>query len=205
MILNSNVRALHENLPSTSTMPDLRSGSDLLASATPEEQTAFLGWVVMGGRGAGKTRAGAEWIRSIVEGPMPMDAGRAKRVALVAETYDQARDVMIFGDSGIMACTPLDRRPKWSSTKRRLEWLNGAVAEVYSASSPEALRGPQFDAVWVDELAKWQKGQEAWDMLQFGLRLGDDPRQIVTTTPRLDRCDLGADGGEPGVSGELVS
>lgn len=141
-------------------------------------------WVVMGGRGAGKTRAGAEWVRSMVGGAMPLDEGRAKRVALIGETYDQVRDVMIFGDSGIMACTPPDRRPKWSATKRRLEWPNGAVAEAHSASSPEALRGPQFDAAWVDELAKWKQGQEAWDMLQFGLRLGSAPQQVVTTTPR---------------------
>lgn len=141
-------------------------------------------WVVMGGRGAGKTRAGAEWVRSMVEGSMPMDAGRARRVALVGETYDQVRDVMIFGESGIMACTPADRRPKWNGSRRRLEWFNGAVAEAHSASSPEALRGPQFDAAWVDELAKWKQAQEAWDMLQFGLRLGDRPQQVVTTTPR---------------------
>ncbi len=148
----------------------------------PDED--WRSWVVMGGRGAGKTRAGSEWVRSMVEGAMPLDQGKARRVALVAETYDQARDVMIFGDSGILSCTPPDRRPNWSSTRRRLEWPNGAVAEVYSATSPEALRGPQFDAAWVDELAKWRQGQEAWDMLQFGLRLGDSPQQVVTTTPR---------------------
>jgi hypothetical protein len=109
-------------------------------------------WVVMGGRGAGKTRAGAEWVRSIVEGDMPMDQGRAKRVALVGETFDQVRDIMVFGDSGIIACSPPDRRPHWNASKRRLEWVNGAIAEAHSASSPEALRGPQFDAAWVDEL-----------------------------------------------------
>nr|WP_159810069.1 terminase family protein [Litoreibacter roseus] len=141
-------------------------------------------WVIMGGRGAGKTRAGSEWVRSMVEGDMPMDPGRAKRVALVGETFDQVRDVMIFGDSGILACSPPDRRPKWEASRRRLVWANGAVAEAHSASSPEALRGPQFDAAWVDELAKWKKAEEAWDMLQFGLRLGERPQQVVTTTPR---------------------
>ncbi|MGY3437282.1 MULTISPECIES: DNA-packaging protein [unclassified Marinovum] len=141
-------------------------------------------WVALGGRGAGKTRAGAEWVRSMVEGARPRDVGRARRVALVGETYDQVRDVMIFGDSGILASSPPDRMPKWEASKRRLIWPNGAEAKAYSAHDPEALRGPQFDAAWVDELAKWQKGEETWDMLQFALRLGDDPRVCVTTTPR---------------------
>ena len=141
-------------------------------------------WVIMGGRGAGKTRAGAEWVRENVEGPRPTDPGRARRVALVGETQDQAREVMIFGESGLLACSPPDRRPKWESTRRRLVWPNGAVAEVYSASDPESLRGPQFDLAWADELAKWRRGGETWDMLQFALRAGDDPRQCVTTTPR---------------------
>ena len=141
-------------------------------------------WVIMGGRGAGKTRAGSEWVRAEVEGAMPLDAGRSRRVALVGETIDQVREVMIFGDSGILACSPPDRRPKWESTRKRLVWPNGAVAQVFSAHEPEGLRGPQFDAAWADELAKWKKAEEAWDMLQFGLRLGDNPRQVVTTTPR---------------------
>ncbi|WP_394196796.1 DNA-packaging protein [Litoreibacter albidus] len=141
-------------------------------------------WVIMGGRGAGKTRAGAEWVRMMVEGDMPLDAGRARRVALVGETFDQVRDVMIFGDSGIMACSPPDRRPEWQATRRRLVWPNGAVAEAHSASSPEHMRGPQFDAAWVDELAKWKKAREAYDQLQFALRLGDCPQQVITTTPR---------------------
>ena len=141
-------------------------------------------WVCLGGRGAGKTRAGAEWVRAQVEGARPNDAGRARRVALVAETYDQARDVMVFGDSGILACSPPDRLPQWEATKRRLVWPNGAIAQCFSASDPEALRGPQFDAAWCDELAKWPKAEEAWDMLQFALRLGAHPRQLITTTPR---------------------
>ncbi|MBU2935643.1 MULTISPECIES: DNA-packaging protein [Pacificibacter] len=141
-------------------------------------------WVIMGGRGAGKTRASSEWVRSMVEGARALEVGRAKRVALVGETYDQAREVMVFGDSGILACSPPDRRPKWIATRRALVWPNGAEAMVFSGNDPEALRGPQFDAAWVDELAKWKKPREAWDMLQFGLRLGDDPRQVVTTTPR---------------------
>ncbi|MDW4496822.1 terminase family protein [Sulfitobacter sp. D35] len=141
-------------------------------------------WLIMGGRGAGKTRAGAEWVRAQVEGAKPLDAGRARRVALVGETIDQVREVMIFGDSGILACSPPDRRPAWEAGRKRLVWPNGAVATVHSAHDPEGLRGPQFDAAWVDEMAKWKKAQEAWDMLQFALRLGEAPQVCVTTTPR---------------------
>ncbi len=141
-------------------------------------------WAIMGGRGAGKTRAGAEWVRAEVEGARPTDPGRAKRVALVGETVDQVREVMIFGESGLMACSPPDRRPEWEAGRKRLVWPNGAVAQVFSAHEPESLRGPQFDAAWVDELAKWKRAEETWDMLQFALRLGDNPRQVVTTTPK---------------------
>lgn len=141
-------------------------------------------WVILGGRGAGKTRAGAEWVRSMVEGGMPLDTGRARRVALIGETFDQVRDVMIFGDSGILTCSPPDRKPVWKAGERKLIWPNGAEAQAFSAHDPEGLRGPQFDAAWVDELAKWKKGQETWDMLQFALRLGEHPQVCVTTTPR---------------------
>ncbi|MFQ6549832.1 DNA-packaging protein [Aestuariibius sp. 2305UL40-4] len=141
-------------------------------------------WVILGGRGAGKTRAGAEWVRSVVEGARPTDPGRARRVALVGETVAQARDVMVFGESGILACSPPDRRPEWIAGRKMLVWPNGATAQVFSAHDPESLRGPQFDAAWCDELAKWKKAEAAWDMLQFGLRLGDNPQTCVTTTPR---------------------
>ncbi|PZX57159.1 DNA-packaging protein [Cereibacter changlensis] len=145
---------------------------------------AWKSWVIMGGRGAGKTRAGAEWVRAEVEGSAPLDPGRSRRVALVGETADQVREVMVFGESGILACSPPDRRPEWEAGRRRLVWPNGATAQVFSAHEPESLRGPQFDAAWADELAKWKKAEEAWDMLQFALRLGTHPRQVVTTTPR---------------------
>ncbi|WP_323006282.1 DNA-packaging protein [Pseudorhodobacter sp.] len=145
---------------------------------------AWKSWVIMGGRGAGKTRAGAEWVRAQVEGALPGDPGLASRVALVGETVDQVRDVMVFGDSGILACSPPDRRPKWEAGRERLVWDNGATAMVYSAHNPEKLRGPQFDAAWVDELAKWPNAQNTWDMLQFALRLGAHPQQVVTTTPK---------------------
>ncbi len=141
-------------------------------------------WVIMGGRGAGKTRAGAEWVRSQVEGARPLDQGPCRRIALVGETIDQVREVMIFGESGILACCPPDRRPVWQATRKRLIWPNGATAQAFSAHDPESLRGPQFDGAWVDEMAKWKKARATWDMLQFGLRLGDDPQVCVTTTPR---------------------
>ncbi len=141
-------------------------------------------WVIMGGRGAGKTRAGAEWVRAQVEGARPLDDGRCRRVALIGETLDQARDVMVFGESGILATSPPDRRPEWQATRRRLVWPNGATAQIFSAQDPESLRGPQFDCAWADEMAKWKKAGEAWDMMQFALRLGDNPQVCVTTTPR---------------------
>ena len=140
--------------------------------------------MLLGGRGSGKTRAGAEWVRRQVEGPTPLAAGRAHRVALLAETWEQAREVMVFGESGIAACSPPDRRPHFVSTRHKLVWPNGAEAHLFSASDPESLRGPQFDCAWSDELAKWRRGRDAWDMLQFGLRLGAHPQQVVTTTPR---------------------
>ncbi|WBU61821.1 DNA-packaging protein [Paracoccus albus] len=141
-------------------------------------------WVIMGGRGAGKTRAGSEWVRRKVEGAVPDAPGECARLALVGETFDQVREVMVFGDSGILACSPPDRRPVWEASRRRLVWPNGAVAMAFSAHEPEALRGPQFDAAWVDELAKWKKAEDVWDMLQFALRLGEHPQQVVTTTPK---------------------
>lgn len=144
----------------------------------------WVTWVILGGRGAGKTRAGSEWIRAEVEGGKPGDPGSCARAALIGETLDQAREVMVFGQSGILACTPPDRRPEWQATRRRLLWPNGATAQIFSASDPEALRGPQFDCAWCDELAKWTKGQDAWDMMRFALRLGKRPRALVTTSPR---------------------
>ncbi len=145
---------------------------------------AWKTWVIMGGRGAGKTRAGSEWVRAQVEGAGPGDPGRCRRVALVGETVDQVREVMVMGESGIIACSPPDRRPEWHMTRQQLIWPNGAVAQVFSAHDPEAMRGPQFDAAWADELGKWKKGAEAWDQLQFALRLGQNPQAVVTTTPR---------------------
>ena len=134
-------------------------------------------WLLLAGRGFGKTRTGAELVRSRVT------AQSARRVALVAPTAGDARDVMVEGESGILAISPQWNRPNWEPSRRRLTWPNGAIATFYSADEPERLRGPQHDAAWCDELANWRY-PETWDMLMFGLRLGTDPRVIVTTTPR---------------------
>jgi len=134
-------------------------------------------WLILAGRGFGKTRTGAEWVRSLAE------AGRARRIALVAETAADARDVMIEGESGLLACCPPWARPRYEPSKRRVTWPNGAVATSFSADDPDQLRGPQFDAAWVDEVAKWRY-EAAWDNLMLGLRLGADPRCVATTTPK---------------------
>ncbi len=141
-------------------------------------------WLLLGGRGAGKTRAGAEWIRAQALGLSPFAARAVGRIALVGETEHDAREVMIEGVSGLLAIHPRGERPAWTPTRRRLEWPNGAIAHAFSADDPESLRGPQFDVAWADELAKWRYADAAFDMLQFGLRLGERPRQVVTTTPR---------------------
>ena len=141
-------------------------------------------WLMLGGRGAGKTRAGAEWVRAQAAAAPPYATQRALHIALIGETAHDAREVMIEGPSGLLRHAPRGERPQWTSTRRRLEWPNGAVALTFSAEDPEQLRGPQFDAAWCDELAKWKQPDAVFDMLQFGLRLGARPRQLVTTTPR---------------------
>ncbi len=139
---------------------------------------------MLGGRGSGKTRAGAEWVRMLATGSWPYEKLGAQRIALVAETMADARDVMVEGESGLLAIHADHERPDYISSRRRLEWKNGAVAYLFSAEDPDSLRGHQFTAAWSDELAKWRYPQATWDMLQFALRLGARPRQIVTTTPR---------------------
>ncbi|HEX5933414.1 MAG TPA: terminase family protein [Pseudorhizobium sp.] len=138
-------------------------------------------WLVMGGRGSGKTRAGAEWVQALVSA----EGNRSGlRIALVAETLGEAREVMVDGVSGICRIARGRHRPEFEISRRRLVWRNGAVAQIFSSEDPESLRGPQFHYAWCDELAKWKHAEETFDMLQFGLRLGSDPRQLVTTTPR---------------------
>jgi hypothetical protein len=146
-------------------------------------------WVLLGGRGAGKTRAGAEWIREQVEW------GGRRRIALIGPTFHDVREVMIEGPSGLRALS--GRAPTWEAVRRRLVWPNGAEAHALSASDPESLRGPQFDAAWADELCAWDKPEETWALLSLGLRLGETPQAVVTTTPKPLRAfrrllDLGS-------------
>ena len=158
-------------------------------------------WLFMGGRGAGKTRAGAEWVNGLALGRSfaPDGAGApppCRRIALVAETMADAREVMLDGESGLLHLHA-GPRPTYEPSRRRVVWPNGAVAQLFSAEDPDALRGPQFEAAWCDEVGKWRRAEEVWDMLQFGLRLGANPRTLVTTTPRavpLVRALLGDEG-----------
>lgn len=135
-------------------------------------------WLLLAGRGFGKTRTGAEWVRGLVE------SGKYRRIALVAPTAADARDVMIEGQSGIMSISPKWDMPVYLPSSRKITWANGAEAHVYSADEPDRLRGPEHDAAWCDELAAWRYDQSAWDMLMFGLRVGRHPRTCITTTPR---------------------
>jgi phage terminase large subunit-like protein len=135
-------------------------------------------WAYIAGRGAGKTRAGAETIKSRVE------SGQCGRVGLIAPTQADARDVMVEGPSGLLEVCSNTERPIYQPTRRRVEWPNGAIAMLYSAEEPERLRGPQHNALWFDELAAMKDVQAAWDTAMLGLRLGRRPRAIVTTTPR---------------------
>ena len=132
-------------------------------------------WLLLGGRGAGKTRAGAEWVRQLAgQGVTP--------IALVSETMAEAEAVMVRGPSGIFSVHPIAERPVLRGAT--LRWPNGVEALLLPAAEPERFRGPQFAAAWCDEIGKWPTAEQAWDMLQFGLRLGDRPRQMATTTPR---------------------
>lgn len=157
---------------------------DQLPPAAAQGGGLWTTWLVLGGRGAGKTRAGAEWVRGLALGRAPFAPRPVGRIALVAETLGDVREVMVEGVSGLLSVHTAEERPRWVPSRRRLEWTNGAVAQGFSADDPESLRGPQFDAAWCDELAKWRRAEAAFDMLQFGLRLGDHPRQMITTTPR---------------------
>ena len=133
-------------------------------------------WLVMAGRGFGKTRTGAEWIRE--------SAQRFRFVNIVGATADDARDIMIEGESGIMAVCPPHQRPEYLPSKRRLDWPNGARTLIFTADEPDRLRGKQHERLWCDEVASWRYGTEAWDQAMFGLRLGPDPRCVATTTPK---------------------
>lgn len=138
----------------------------------------WMTWLVLAGRGFGKTRCGAEWVRDNVT------TKRAGSIALIAETQKDLEEVMCFGVSGIASVFPPHQKPKITKKPIKIEFHTGAIAHGYNATEPDQLRGPNFDLAWGDELAKWRYARETWDQLQFGLRLGNHPRQIITTTPR---------------------
>lgn len=146
---------------------------------------------MLGGRGAGKTFAGAGW--------MTDQAAKACRMALVGPTFHDVREVMIEGPSGLRAMAQAGNRVRWETSRRRLVWESGAAAYAFSAEDPDSLRGPQFHAAWADEFCAWPKAAETLAMLRFGLRLGRDPRLAVTTTPRPTRA-LRTLMAEPGVA-----
>ncbi len=135
-------------------------------------------WLILAGRGFGKTRTGSETVKSWVQ------SGLYKRIALIGDNFINARQIMIEGESGLLSCYPKKEAPKFLKSKNQLLWANGAIATLFSAASYENLRGPQFDAAWIDEFAKFKNAEQVWEQLSFGLRLGHQPRSIITTTPR---------------------
>ncbi len=144
----------------------------------PPEKDGWRLWLMMAGRGFGKTRAGAEWVHRL--------AGmRGQRIALVAASIDEARSVMVEGASGLLAVARRHRvTVKWEPSLKQLKWPSGSIAQLYSGDHADGLRGPEHGFAWCDELAKWRQAEEAWNNLQLGLRAGPRPRALVTTTPR---------------------
>jgi phage terminase large subunit-like protein len=138
----------------------------------------------MGGRGSGKTRSGTEWVRGLALGLFEPMFPQAKRIAIVGPTFAEVRMVMVEGESGLLAVHRFGPKPVFNPSTRRVTWPNGTVAELFSAEEPDSLRGPNFDAAWCDELAKWKKARDVWTNLQLALRLGNHPQAIITTTPR---------------------
>jgi len=135
-------------------------------------------WLILAGRGFGKTRTGAETIRHWIK------TNQARRIALIGDTQEDVRDIMIEGEGGLLAIHPPDDRPLYEPSKRRLTWKNGTIATAYSAENYEQLRGPQFDHAWIDEFAKFHEIEKVWQQIHFALRLGPHPRMVITTTPR---------------------
>lgn len=174
-------------LPASHAMPDeekshaVEDAYDWKTEARPEQREPegdWRLWLILAGRGFGKTRTGAETVHAWVE------SGRYKRIGLVGATESDIRHVMVEGCSGLLSVYPHDEAPRYEPSKRRIVWPNGAVAYLVSAERYEKLRGLQFDAIWVDELAKFRYPQETWDQVCLSLRLGQRPRVIVTTTPK---------------------
>jgi len=149
----------------------------LVPDRCPCHRGDWATWLILAGRGFGKTRVGAEtvrlWIRQGYD-----------RVNFIAATADDLRDTMVEGESGILSVCSKDERPRYRVSKRRLEWPNGAISLLFTAEEPERLRGKQSEKLWADEPASWRYDQDAWDMAQFGLRLGDNPQTVATTTPK---------------------
>jgi phage terminase large subunit-like protein len=145
----------------------------------PPEVEGWRTWLMMAGRGFGKTRAGSEWICRLAK------ARPGCRIALVGATIGDARSVMVEGVSGLLAIAKRHRqRIKWEPSLGKMTWANGSEAQLFSGDHADGLRGPEFDFAWCDELAKWREAQAAWDNLQFALRRGSRPRALVTTTPK---------------------
>ncbi len=144
----------------------------------PPEGEDWRIWLMMAGRGFGKTRAGAEWVRSLAE------AEGGIRIALVGATLEEARALMVEGESGLLNIGPAATRPRFEPSRRQLTWRSGAIAKLYSGENPEGLRGPEHHYAWCDELAKWSYAEESWDNLMLTMRGGELPRTLVTTTPR---------------------
>ncbi len=186
--LRSALRALHgAEIPTTAlSLPEVK---ELLQDwrlwaredQLPPEPLTWRNWLVLGGRGAGKTRAGAEWVRAKALGHW---GAAAQRLAIIGPSLLEARLVMIEGPSGLLSVHTNEERPDYQPSKRLITWPNGSTAQLFSADEPETLRGPQFEACWCDELGKWKHADEAWAMLQFALRLGEHPQCVITTTPR---------------------
>jgi len=135
-------------------------------------------WLVLAGRGFGKTRTGAEWVRAEAE------SGRRRRIALVGPTLRDVKKTMVEGEAGVIPISPPWFRPLFVKSELRLVWPNGVIADLYSAERPDRLRGPNHDAAWADELAAWKHLEETWDNLELTLRAGSDPKRVVTTTPK---------------------
>jgi phage terminase large subunit-like protein len=160
------------------TLHDFRNWSNGKQLEPPHEDWRL--WLILGGRGSGKSRTGAEWIKQRIR-----YANHPLRVALVGPSLQETRAVMVEGDSGLLSVHKFDDDPPaFLPTRREIIFPNGSIVQLFSADSPESLRGPQFHLAWCDELAKWRYAEEAWNMLQFALRLGERPQQAVTTTPR---------------------
>jgi phage terminase large subunit-like protein len=142
----------------------------------PPTDDAWRTWLLLGGRGSGKTRAGAEWLAA--------GAGKGLRFALVGPSLHDVREVMIEGPSGLKSIAPPDNHPRYEVSRRRLVWPSGGVAYAHSAEDPDSLRGPAFDGAWCDEFCAWPKADATLALLRMGLRRGSDPRLVVTTTPK---------------------